>query len=130
MSISRAAPRASGGSGGLQEGDGLRCEALAAAGESQPVGRRRADVDAVRLEAEGAGEDAPHLLTKPGDSRLLADEHAVGVDEGEACLAHLRVRAAEQVERVGAPPAVVARREEPADVAESRCAQYRVGESV
>ena len=59
-----------------------------------------------------------HRRPKRRDARLLADHHAIGVDEREACLAHLPVRLGEQLDRVRAPVALVVGGEERADVRE------------
>ena len=102
----------------LQQGDRLCCQPFAAACEAEQVGRRRADVDALRLDAERAREAVSHLFPVAGDPWLLADQDAVRVHQHIAGVAHLRVRVSEQVERVGAVPAGVSGGEERADVAE------------
>ena len=47
-----------------EQGDRLCREPFATAREPQPVGRRRAHVDAVRVDAERAGEPSPHLVAR------------------------------------------------------------------
>ena len=64
------------------------------------------------------------------DARLLADEHAVGVDEPPARRPHLRVGLGQQRERRDAAEALVARGEERADVAEPGRAEQRVDQRV
>ena len=76
------------------------------------------------------GQPPAHLLAVRGDLRLLADEHAIRVDEHPALLAHLRVGLTQQVEAVGAAEALVARREQRADVAEPGSAEQRVDQRV
>ena len=56
----------------------MRGEPFAAAGEAHVIHRRRAHVDLAA--AAGLREALSHLLAAR-DLRLLADQHAVGVDE-------------------------------------------------
>src|SRR5581483_9547818 len=64
------------------------------------------------------------------DSRLLADEHAVRVDERPAGGLDAPVGLGEQVERRRAAKALVPRREQRADVTEPGRAEHRVDERV
>ena len=79
---------------------------------------------------ESGGEAIAHLHPVWGDSRLLADQHTIGIDEREACLAHLTVRLCEQYEGVGAAVRLVLRGKEGADVGEPCGAEERIGERV
>ena len=81
-----------------------------------------------RVDSKCIGETATHLVPVRGDARLLADEDAVGADERVAGLADLRVRVAQELERVCALPALVAGREQRADVAETGRAEQGVDE--
>src|SRR5436305_15014887 len=83
-----------------EQRDGLRGEPLAAAGEAETVGRRRADVDPFRLDAERAGEPIAHLTSPRGDPGLLPDQDAIGVDELVAGSLHLSVGPREEPERL------------------------------
>ena len=109
--------------------------ACAASPSPRPVNPRWSVVVArtaicAALDAERAGEPLRHLVANVTDARLLADQHAVGVDELPARLAHLAVGLPEQVERRRAAVLLVARREERADVSEVRRAEERVDERV
>jgi len=118
------------GGEGAEQGDGLRGEPLAAAGETEPVRRRRPHVDQGVRDSECVGETLAHHLPMRRDPRLLADHDAVGVDELEAGVPHLPVRRGEQDERVGAPVALVVGRKERTDVAEPGRSEERVGEGM
>ena len=82
------------------------------------------------LDGQRLGETSSHLVANGRDARLFADEHAVGVHELPPGLAHLCVRASQQVERRGALPLRGPGGEEAADVAEARRAENRVDERV
>ena len=75
-------------------------EPLAAAGEAQTVGCRGAHVDLAL--ADRPGEAPPHLLAVRRDPRLLADEHAIGVDEPPPGLLHLPIGLRQQRQGRGA----------------------------
>src|SRR5439155_4183301 len=107
----------------LEQRDRVRREAFSPSGEAEPVGRRRTDVDLTPV--DGLREPPPHLVAVRGDARLLADEHAVRVDERPARLTHTPVCLAQKLEAVGAPEALVARGEERPDVAETGGAEQR-----
>ena len=64
VGVARRASRA------LEQRDRLGREPFAAAGEAEPVGRRRAHVDAVRLDAERIRE--PARASRPGAARSAA----------------------------------------------------------
>src|SRR5579862_9945177 len=98
-----------------EQRDGVRGQALAATRVAEPVGRRRPDVDLAG--ADRLLEAAAHRLAVRGDPRLLADEHAVGVDELEARSRHLRIGLREQLERRDAAQRLVVGGKERADVA-------------
>jgi hypothetical protein len=61
-----------------------------------------------------------------GKPRLLPDQHAVCVHQLPARLSHLPVGLAQQLERRYAAEALVSRREQAADVAETGGAEQRV----
>ena len=112
-----------------------RATAWAASPSPRPVNPRRSVVVARTFtrsasSLERSRQAASHLVAVRGDPRLLAEEHAVGIDELEPGLPHLPVRLREQAERVGAAEALVVGWEERADVAEPCRAEKRVGQRV
>ena len=79
-----------------------------------------------RARLRGAGASPPGAARSAAPGR----QHAVGVDEHEAGLAHLAVGLGQQLERVGAAVALVVGGEERPDVGEPRGAEQGVGERV
>ena len=114
----------------LEQRHRLRREPLAPAREAEEVGRRRPHADPVGAHPERRREPIAHRGSVRRDARLLADQHAVGVDELVAGLPHLPVGLAEQLQRVRSAVALVVGREERPDVREPRCAEQGVGERV
>ena len=106
----------------------MRGEPLAATGEAHVIGRRRAHVHLTA--ADRLRQPLAHLFAVRRDLRLLADQHAVRVDELPTSRLYLGISAAQQVEAVGPAEAVVTRREEPTDVAEPGGAEHRVDQRV
>src|SRR5689334_3941677 len=103
--------------GASQKRDRLRGQALAAAGEAELVGRRRAHRDALDVNAHRTGEAGAHRDADIGDPWPLSDQHAVGVHELEAAHADDLVAPLEQPDRRGVEPLRIGGREELADVA-------------
>ena len=103
---------------------------ISTGGLRKPVGGRGANGDAVSRDAERPGEPLSHLVSSIRDPRLLADQHAVDIDELVPGLAYPRVGVCEQLERVGAPVALVFRGKERADVAQTGGAKKCVGQCV
>jgi hypothetical protein len=103
-------------------------EALSSPEEPEPVGCRRPNRHAARLDAERAGEALAHLVAHVADPRLLADQDAIGVDEVPTRLTHLAVGLPQQVQRRGATVLLVAGREQRADIAEVGRTEERVDE--
>ena len=62
------------------------------------------------------------------DLRLLPDQHTVGVHESPASVLDVGVCLGEQPHRVGILVALVARREQPADIAKPGSTKEGVGE--
>ena len=109
--------------------------ACAARPSPRPVKPRRSVVVARTATRSGSTPSAAASRARMSsrasrDARLLADQHAVGVDELEAGRPYARVRVREQLERVGAAVALVVGGKERADVAEPGGAEQRVGERV
>ena len=71
-------------------------------------------------------QTAAHLLAIRRDLRLLADEHAVRIDQPPPGLADLAVSLTEEVERRRPAERLLARREERADVAEAGGSEERI----
>src|SRR5690349_14416357 len=92
------------------------------------VGRRRADVHLAA--PDRLGQTCAHLLAMRRDARLLADQDAIRVHELPAGRLALSPPVAEQVEAAGAAEALVARREQRADVPETRRAEHSVDQRV
>src|SRR5712671_1102939 len=98
-------------------GDGLRGDAFAAAGEAEPLGRRRLDADPVGRDFQDFGDPLDHAVAIWRDLRPLADDRHVDRRDRAAALAHQRSGVSEKAVRGGAPPARIARREMHADIA-------------
>jgi hypothetical protein len=114
-----------------QQRHSLRREPLAAAGESEAVGRGRPHRDGT---PEHLGEAALHLRPAVGDPRLLPDQDAVGVHELPPIGAHLRVGRLQELERVDTRRGGRIRWEERADVPEAgraeNCVDQRMRDHV
>ena len=106
----------------------LRRETLAAARETEAIGRRRTNVDLLSIHAQRSGQPFAHQVPVRSDARALADQDAVRVDELEAGLANLAICVGEKPERVRAAIALVSGRKESPDVGKSCGAEERVGQ--
>jgi hypothetical protein len=110
--------------------DGVSCEALASSRETEPVGRRCANRDAIRLRTHGSGQPSPHLGSNDGDPGPLPHQNAVRVHKLEASFADDLARVLEKADRGRAVPGRSSRGEELADVAEPGCPQQSVDQRV
>src|SRR5262245_25735337 len=116
--------------GASQKRHRLGGEALAAAGEAEPVGRGRAHGHPVDLEPHRPREPCAHRNPDVRNTRLLADQDAVRIHELEAAHPDDLVAPLEQADRGHVEPLGVGRGEELADVALSGRAEDRVDQSV
>src|SRR3954451_5475405 len=120
-------PRVPIGSGSLvaiDRGHGDAGDPLAAPDPAHALVRRRLDADPSRCRL---GQDPLHLGAERADAGLLADERRVDVDDPAGDHADDR---AQQVDRVGALPALVVVGEVGPDVAHARSAEQRVDHGV
>ena len=97
--------------------DRLRGDALAAAGETQPLGRGRLHRDPPWLHPQQAGETGDHRRGVRGDLRALADQGDVGIGEQAAARGDKLGGVGEEAGAVSILPGRLGRREVPADVA-------------
>ena len=97
---------------------GLRRDALAAAGETEPLGGGGLDGNQIRWRnAEQFGQSGAHGRGVRGDFRALADQGDIGIGETAAAGGDAFGRRAAGNEHYRRLSSVFARREMPADIA-------------
>src|SRR5712675_3802083 len=89
-------------------GDGLRGDAFTAAGEAEPLGRRRLDADPVRRDFEDFRQPLDHAVAIWCDFRPLADDRHIDRGDRAAPFAHQRGGIGEKPVRGGAAPTRIA----------------------
>src|SRR5207302_6464815 len=96
-------------------GDRLCRDPLAAAGKTEPVGRRRLDAHSVGGDAEDRGHPLDHRRAMRTDLRTLANDRHIDRGDRAAARTNEVGRMPEELVRGGTPPTRTARREVHAD---------------
>ena len=108
----------------------MRGDALAAAGEADPVGRRRLDADAVGRDAEDRSNPLDHRGAVRDDLGPLTNNRHINMGDDPAARTDETGGVAQELVGGGAAPPRIGGREMLADVAGADRTQYRVGQRV
>jgi hypothetical protein len=114
----------------LEESDSGHADAFGAADEAEMVGRRRLEADALEWGPEHRRQRFTHRKTVLREFRLLGDDGDVDILETAANVAKPGHGMLDEGARLGAPPTLVMRRKELADVSGSESAEDCVGNGV
>ena len=110
--------------------DGLGGDAFAAAGEAEPLGRRRLDANPPTRQPQQRGDPRAHGVAMRADLRRLADDRDVDMVDPAARLLDQGAGMLDEQRRGGAAPLRVGGREMVADIARADRAEQRVGDRV